>query len=807
MTLRKDLRHGARLLFRSPGFALAAVITLALGTGAAIAVFSLVYGVVLRPLPFGDPDRLVMLWEANRERDLAHEPLSPVNFLDYRAVDAFADAAAWWRPELNLVDEAASPLRVGAVEASENLFEVLGVRPVLGRGFPVDGTLYGTESEAVISHRLWRSRFGGDASVLGRTVQLNGYPYTIVGVMPAGFHFPDDTDVWQRLIWDLAQHSRGAHFMGAVARLAPGATVETANAALESVAGRLATEFAPTNQSWTARAVPLGAEVAGVFRPAFLALLGAAVLLLFAACFNVANLLLARGTARRTEMAVRAALGASRRRLLLQLFAESTVLAVTGGLLGLLLGAAAVRGFLAWAPIDIPRADEVAVNGLVVAFALGTALLTAIGFGLVPAWLISRGALQQALREGARGLGTAGGRARAALVAIQVAVAVMLLAGAGLLVRSVSELLQIETGVGAEGVLVADVQLPDALYSDWAEVERFYTRVLDELRAHRLIEAAGTSNFLPLEAGWRIPFAVRGQAPANPDELPLTQYHSVDEGFFDALGIEVVRGRGFNARDDGTRPGIVVVNETFARRHFPSEDAVGKRIEAYGRTIGPLGRRLTEGNEHEIVGVVRDVRNAALDASIEPAVYFPQRQFPFRKMHFFVRGRAAEATTFGLLRDAVQRVDPSLPVANTRTLDRVLAAAADPPRLVMAGLGAFAALALLLAGVGIYGVLSYTVTQRRREIGIRLALGARPASILGRVLRDGLMLGAAGGAIGVIGAVAGARALAGLLYGVAPTDTVTLAAVLAVVLLVTFVACALPGRRAAATSPLESLRE
>jgi putative ABC transport system permease protein len=805
--MANHLRYALRRLSISRGFTAAAVVTLALGTAAAIAVFSLVYGVVLRPLPYAQPDRLVTLWEASRERGLANEPVSPVSFLDYRAAGVFEDAAAWWRPELNLADEADAPLRVAAVEASENLFDVLGVQPALGRAFPSDQTLHGDEAEAVISHRLWRTRFGGAREVLGRTIRLNGYPYVIVGVMPEAFHFPDGTDVWQRLQWDLSQHNRGARFMGAVARLAPGTPIERVNPALDAVAGRLAAEAPQTNAGWTARAVPLGNDIAGVFRPAFLALLAAAGLLLFAACFNIANLLLARGTARRTEMAVRAALGASRRRLLLQLFAESAVLALGGGLLGLLLGAFAVRGFLAWTPIEIPRADEVAVNGVVVAFALGLALLTAVGFGLAPAWIGSRTSLQQTLREAGRGTAGAGGRARATLVALQVAVAVMLLAGAGLLVRSVGALLRVDTGVNAEGVLIADVQLPDALYGDWAAVARFYAGVLDELRGDARIDAAGIANFLPLEPGWRVPVGVPGQTPSNPDEASMAQYHSIDEGFGAALGIDLLRGRAFDARDDTTRAAVAIVNETFARRYFPAEDAVGKRIQVFGRVFGPLGARIAAGDEHEIVGIVRDVRNAPLDAAIEPAVYFPQRQFPFRKMFFFVRARVDDASTLALVRAAVAHADPTVPVANARPLARVLGAAADPPRLVMAGLGAFAALALLLAGIGIYGVLSYTVMQRRREIGIRLALGAKPASILGRIVRDGLLLGAAGGAIGTVGAVLGARSLASLLHGVATTDVATLGAVLGLVMLVTFIACALPGRRAAATSPLESLRE
>ncbi|MGH7554842.1 MAG: ABC transporter permease, partial [Longimicrobiales bacterium] len=729
----------------------------------------------------------------------------------YRAQDrVFEDAAAWWRPEINLVDDAGEPIRVSTVEASENLFDVIGVPPLLGRTFPRDETLYGREqSEAVISHRLWQSRYDGDPAALGRIVRLNGYTHTIVGVMPPGFHFPEQTDVWQRLTWDLAQHSRAAHFMGAVGRLRAGVTPEQANADLQTLTTRLAEENTRTNRGWGVRVTTLGNDVAGVFRPAFLALLGAAGLLLFAACFNVANLLLARGTVRRTEMAVRAALGASRRRLLAQLLTESLVVAVASAVLGFLIAFLAVRAFLAWTPIDIPRAGEIAVNLPVLAFTVGVTLLTAFGFGLAPAYFLSRGQLQQALREGSRGLGAGSGgrRARNALVTVQVALAVVLLAGAGLLVRSVSQLLRVDSGVRPAHVITADIQLPDALYDDWMRVQQFYAQLLESVRAEPGIVAAGAANFLPLEAGWRFPLLIPEAGPALPGEGPQAQYHTIDEGYLDALGIGIVHGRGFDARDDVGRSGVVLINETLARRNFPGQDPVGRRINTTARQIGPLGVRLAEDPALEIVGIVRDVRNTSLDADPEAAVYFPQRQFPFRKMYIYVRGDAAPAALLTTLTDAVRRLDPALPLGNVRQLERVLSAAADPPKLVMVGLGAFAALALLLAAIGVYGVLSYTVTHQRREIGIRMALGARPGETLRAVVRDGLLLGVAGGALGIVAALAAGRALSSLLFGVTAADPLTLAGVFALVIVVTVLSCALPGRRAAATPPMEALRE
>lgn len=802
----RDVRYAFRSLFRSRGFAAAAIVALGLGTGAATAVFSLLDGVVLRPLPYREPGRLVMLWETNREQGLTHERLSPVNLMDYRELDgSFEDVAAWWIPELNLVDETGEPIRVPSVEASENFFDVLGVQPTLGRGFPRDETLHGSDLEAVISHRLWQSRFSSDPSAIGRTVRLNGFVYTIVGVMPAGFHFPDATDLWQRLRWDMRRHSRGAHFMEAAARLQPGTTVERANAELAALTARLGAEFAPV-RGWGARVEPLAMEVAGVFRPGLFALLGGAGLLLLIACINIANLLLARATARRTEVAVRAAIGAGRARLVRQFLTESLVLALLGSLLGLIVAYAGVRGFLAWTPIEIPRADEISVNLSVLAFAAGIGIFTAACFGLAPALLQSRVDLQETLREAARG--TAGGArwARNLLVVGQVALAVMLLSGAGLLVRSVAELLNEDTGVTVRTALTTDIQLSDVDYDDWSRAGAFFAQLLENLRARPGIETAGASNFPPLELGWRLPYAVQGDPPAPESEAPQAQAHTVDEQYFEALGVRLMDGRYFDARDDASRPSVVIVNEAFVDRAFRDRPAVGAHLLIAARQIGPLGARLTEGDVHEVVGVVANVKNTSLREQAEPAVYFTVRQFPFRKMHLAVAGPAAPAALLAAIREEVRRLDPSVPLGEVRTMDRLLARAADPPRFVMLVMSVFAALALLLAAVGIYGVLSYVVNRRRREIGIRMALGARPRDVLSSVLLEGFGLALAGAGAGIAAAAVGARLLGGLLYGVRPADPISLGAALAMVLAVTLAACILPGLRAARTEPMRTLR-
>ncbi|HEY7234111.1 MAG TPA: ABC transporter permease [Gemmatimonadaceae bacterium] len=806
--LVNDLRFAVRSLLRAPAFTIAAVVALGLGTGATAAVFSMLNGVVLRPLPYAHPDRLVTLWEINHAKGLEHEPISPVNFVDYRGLTAtFSDAAAWWRPELNLTDDAtANAIRVTGVEATRNFADVLGVRPMLGHGFTPEEGLYGKATEALISYRLWQARFAADAKVVGRGIRLNGFLYTIVGVMPPGFNFPGETDLWQGMVWNPSQHSRGAHFMEGVARLAPRVTIAAANRELGALTVRLGDENRATNANWSARAVALDREVAGVFRPALFALFGAAGVLLAIACLNVANLLLARATTRRREVALRAAIGASRPRLVRLFLTESLLLALLGGALGVVVALISVKGLLAWSPIQIPRASEIGVDTPVLLFATVIAALTAVAFGLAPALALSRAELHRALQEGSRGSSAGGRRTRGALVVSEVALAVILLSGAGLLVRSVSRLLRADLGVDATSVLTADVQLPDVAYKDWSRVDLFYTNLMAALRARPEVVSAGATNFLPLESGWRMPFRVRDQALPRAGDEPTAQYHTVDEGYFGALRVPVVAGRTFQPGDDASAPGVVVVNETLARQYWPGTSPIGKRVVTHSRTIGPLGSRIVAGDEHEVIGVVRDVKNVALRNPTEPAFYFSERQFPFRKMHLVVRARGDAGSLAPVIRAAVRGVDPTLPVANVMPLGRALAASADPPRFVMLLLGVFATLALTLAGVGIYGILTYAVTQRRKEIGIRVALGAQPSAMLRMIVREGLVLAVIGCAIGALGAMIAGRSLASFLYEVAPADPMTLAAVAVVVLLVATGACLIPGRRAAGEDPVRALR-
>ena len=803
----QDLRFTARTLVRSPGFSAAAILALGLGIGASTAVFSVLDGIVLRPLPYEDPSRLVVLWDANPAQGLAREPVSPVNFLDDRALNVFEDAAGWWRPNLNLTDGGRDPVRVPAIEVSANFFSVLGVRPALGPGFSPSPLYVRGDSAVVISDRLWRTRYNADRGIVGRSLQLNGELHAVMGVTPAGFDFPAGVDVYQRLNWDFAQHSRAAHFVETIARLKPGVTIEAANAELSTLATRLQADFSSTNKGWTVFAVPLSHEVAGFFRVALLALLGAVSLLLLVACINVANLLLARATVREREIALRAAIGASRSRLVKQLLTESLLLAILGAALGVACAAIGVRLFVRFPPLDIPRLMEVSVNGRALLFACGVTLSTVLLFGTLPAFLLARTGLDAALKTGARsGVGRGGVYVRRALVAAEVGLAVILLMASGLLVRTVQRLVHEDPGFSPAGLVTANLDLPERQYRDWQAVGRFYAEAGRALREEPGVTAAGLTNVLPLAPGWRIPFVIDGRPRPRQEDAPNAQHESIDEEYFQTLGVPLLRGRWLTERDGADAPGAVLINDSLAKAYWPGEDPLGRTIVSFARQIGPLGRALIASSQYEIVGVVSDVKNASLRNTTEPSIFYSQRQFPFRGMHLIARGTGSVAALASTMREVVGRLDPGLPLANIQTLDAVVGDTIDRPRVLTTVMTGFAMLALALSALGIYGVLAYAVSQRRQELGVRIALGAGSSSIVWLVVRQGLMLVAIGVGVGALGSVALARFLSGLLFGVTPTDPITFGAVLGVIAAVAFVSCALPARRAASTDVLGALR-
>ncbi|HJU89705.1 MAG TPA: ABC transporter permease [Gemmatimonadaceae bacterium] len=811
--LRRDIHYAFRSLGRARAFSIASICALALGIGATAAVFSVVNGVLLRPLPYKDPDRLVVVLHEGTQ------PVAVANFIDWQRESRSFErmgAADYWTPNLAGTE---TPEKVWALKLTPDVFPLLGVQPARGRVFLPDEDQPGRDRVVVLSHSLWQRRYGADPAIVGREMVLNGQTYTIIGVMPESFRF---APFWatRAELWvpnSLADRlgRRGGNSLRVFARLRPGVTLAQARAEMATITARLEREYPGTNRN--VMVVPLTERVLGGVRPALLILLGAVAFVLLIACANVAHLLLARAAARRREMAVRTTLGASPLRIVQQCLAEGLLLSLAGGLLGMLLARVGVGTLLSLAPSDLPRLEMVRLDSRVLGVAMGVALLTGLVFGIIPAVKALRAELGESLREGERGSteGIARNRARSTLIVSEFALALVLLVGAGLMMRTFVKLRAIDPGFDPRNVVTMVVPIAGTAQQEPARRAPFFSTVLERVAAVPGVESASAINHLPLAGDyWGYPFWIEGRPTPKPGEGQGGAYRVVMADYFETMRIPLVHGRGIQASDRMDSPPVVVVNETLARRFWPGEDAVGKRLTLDNPTDPepPVWRT--------VVGVAKDTRESDWTGEIWNEMYTPylqNRQYLESEgahvayMTLVVRREcAAERCDASVLvpavRDALSSIDRAVPLAEIQTMEQVVSAAKSDTRFYLTLLGAFAVVALLLAAVGIYGVMSYSVSRRTHEIGIRIALGAQPHNVLGLVIGQGMTLAIVGAVAGLAAALALSRLMSTLLYGVQATDALTFTLVVLVLVGVALLASYLPARRATRTDPLAALR-
>jgi predicted permease len=803
-TLLQDLRYAVRWLARNPGFAAVAVATLALGIGANTAIFSVVRGILLRPLPYRDASSLVQVWETAERQGVPDNeiPFSPPVFRDWREQSRTLDGMAAYTDWTFNLTGGEAPERLPAALVSASFFRLLGVAPVAGRTFAEGEDSPGRDAVAVISSNFWARRFGRDPRAVGSSITLDGKSYTILGVVPAGlplYNLDPGCAIYAPVSRGFGLENRNGHYLSAVGRLKPGETLAAARADLNAIAARLERQYGASDRGYRAAVVPAREQMVGEVRPALLAMLGAVALVLLIAAANVANMLLARASSREREIAVRAALGAGRARLVRQLLTESLLLSLAGCLVGILLAFWGVDLLKSMAPGDIPRLAEVRVDGLVAAFAGGAAILTGLAFGLAPAWQISRAALSDSLRDRGASSERSGGRLRNLLVAGEIALSLVLVVGAALLLQSFSRLRHAQLGFAPDGVFTFQMDLPDGRYPKDEDVAAFHGALLARLRALPGVDAAASITCLPLSAErtMNLAFLVEGRAP-DPAKVQSARYNSVSPGYFRLMRVPLVRGRLLAESDGATAPRAVVVNEALARLYFPGEDPVGKRIALSGRPKPE--------DWAAIVGLVGDTREASPDRPASPQMFMSFDQKPIGGLAFLLRSSRSPKALAAEVRAAVAAVDPEEPVDRMQTMDQVVAKSIGQPRFRTLLLSLFGAVALALASVGIYGVMAYSVSQRTQEIGIRMALGASAPDVLRLVLGQVLRLTAAAVAIGVVGALAVSRTLSSLLYGVTPTDPATFGAVALALFGVATLAAWVPARRAARMDPTAALR-
>jgi putative ABC transport system permease protein len=803
----QDIRTAFRSLRRTPGFSAVAVLTLAIGIGGTTAIFSVVDGILLRPLPYPDSHAIVSVSRSSANGG-AGGAFSSADYLDYKRDSRTFAALAGYRQAIVDLTGTGDPIRLTAMETTAGFFDVFGVPALLGRVYTERTDAPTGPRIAVVGEGLWRDHLGGDPAVVGRTIHLNGVPTVVAGVMPAFFVHPSEVDLWMLAPRDVptspvaidgdALADREVQYFQAIGRLKSDISIAQANADLQLISERLQREFATTNAGEGTIATAYQDVLVGDVRTALLVLLGAVGFVLSIACANVAGLLLARGAGRRRELAVRTALGAGRGRLVRQLLTESLVLAVTGGALGLVIAKWGVDGLLALAPENLPRIDDVRLDVRVAAIAMATSAVVGILFGIVPALQGTKLGLTDALKDGGR-TGTLRTRTQKLIVVSEVAMALVLLIGAGLMITSFARLRAVDPGFTVTNLVLVWVPLPQARYDSPAQA-RFYSQLSERLRENPVTAQSALSFPTPFGGGNAAgAYIAEGAPPQARSERPVAEMASVSPGYFSTMGIRLLRGRDLALTDTRDRPGAVVVNQTLAEREWPGQDPLGKRLSLGNESADP-NAWLT------VVGVVADSKRQELEAGPRPAVYLSVNAFTLPFMGVLVRTDAGEAAALTAVRTAVRTLDPQLPVSEVETIDRVLERATGQPRFRATLIGAFAAAALLLAAVGLYGLISYSVAQRVPEIGVRLALGATPAQVGRLVLGQGLALAAAGVALGLVGALAATRLLKGLLFSVSATDP-TIYALLALLLLsIAALACGVPMRRAMRVEPITALR-
>lgn len=804
---QRDVRLAARSLMKTPAFTVAASLALALGIGATTAILSVVNGVLLRPLPYADSDRLMVILHEGRN------PVAPANFRDWRArTRSFSamGAAEYWTPNLSGGDQ---PEHVNGLHISAEIFPMLGVRPLLGRVFTAAEDAPESQRVAVLGYGLWQRRFAGDPGVIGRTVALDGERVTVIGVMPASFQFAPfwatHAELWAPLALGVRASSRGGNSLRVFARLRPGVTIEQARSDVAAVTARLEQDFPGTNRNVTIQS--LKQKVVGDIQTPLVVLLVAVAFVLLIACSNVAHMLLARATSRQKEMAVRTALGATRSRLIGQLLSESALLALMGGAGGLAIAYWGVRVLVAASPAIIPRVAAVSIDGRVLAMTMVITIATALLFGIVPAFRAARVDLAESFKDGDRASSDGRGRhgLRSALVMSEFALALVLLVGAGLMIRTFSALQRVDPGFDPRNVLTMSISTAGSAEADSSVRAGFFAEVLARVRAIPGVEAAGYINHLPIDGDqWGRSFVVEGRPKPKPGDMPGAVYRVVHPGYFQSMRIPVVRGRDVSDRDRAGSPPVVVINEFMAKTFWPGEDPIGKRIA------------LGDAEWLTVAGVTKNTVIQQLSAPPESELFLPYSQSPYPRSpeaHFQYltltvrvrcpRSGVCDPSTFASpITTVVRTIDGKVAISAVQSMRHVLDQATAEPRFYLVLLAAFAGIALVLAAVGIYGVMSYSVSRRTHEIGIRMALGATASSVERAVIQRGLSLALAGTGIGIVGALLLTRMMAGLLYGVAPSDATTFVAVTAMLGGVALVASYLPARRATRIDPLIALR-